>query len=314
MLYDSLRSARLSIDEFTRQRLGQGHETSEETLTDIFLTKVSPHLRYVQFNRNQESATGSDWLWWWTDDAGDWFGSLVQAKRLRRSPSSRYSIDVHYNDGKQIAALYEAARILSVVPLYCLYGGPPETRADLNCGSTHQATDCSRCASLGVGLVPALVAERPFTPQRSTDESARRVIAETICVEDLALPSSILCDPRLPDLNLQNVDLSLDVREFLTNSQSGAREVAKRVFDIVSRERSLHFSSSAAVMTRQILDFPPIFEQLPDDKGHFREPYFHHVLRGLRRTPPDYVRQLLDGKDIDCPMGLDLAGVAVFSL
>jgi len=32
---------------------------------------------------------------------------------------------------------------------------------------------------------------------------------------------------------------------------------------------------------------------LPPDKGHFSEPYFQHILRGLRTRVPDYVHDIL---------------------
>jgi len=63
-------------------------------------------------------------------------------------------------------------------------------------------------------------------------------------------------------------------------------------------------------LTEQISeDF--VFESLPADQGHLSAPYFIQILRGLRRTPPGYVLNVLNG---DSPVGLDttaLAGLVV---
>jgi hypothetical protein len=44
------------------------------------------------------------------------------------------------------------------------------------------------------------------------------------------------------------------------------------------------------------LDAPRrVLGQVPTDRGHFSEPYFEHVLRGLLSQPPWYLSVLLEG-------------------
>jgi hypothetical protein len=52
----------------------------------------------------------------------------------------------------------------------------------------------------------------------------------------------------------------------------------------------------AAPSTVIEIDAPrQVFRQVPTDRGHFAEPYFEHVLRGLLSRPPWYVAALLEG-------------------
>ena len=45
-----------------------------------------------------------------------------------------------------------------------------------------------------------------------------------------------------------------------------------------------------------VVDTPRrVFTQIPADRGHFSEPYFAHVLRGLLSEPPWYLSALLEG-------------------
>lgn len=51
-----------------------------------------------------------------------------------------------------------------------------------------------------------------------------------------------------------------------------------------------------------------VLTDLPGDEGHFAEPYFEHVLRGVRRRPPEYVAAALEGAPMD-DFAHDLEGV-----
>lgn len=51
-----------------------------------------------------------------------------------------------------------------------------------------------------------------------------------------------------------------------------------------------------------------VFVGLPEDVGHFSEPYFEHVLRDLRTQAPEYVSALQDGVRFD-EVGADLEGI-----
>jgi hypothetical protein len=52
-----------------------------------------------------------------------------------------------------------------------------------------------------------------------------------------------------------------------------------------------------------------VFTRLPGDTGHFGEPYFEHVLRGLRTQPPEYVEAALGGLPM-ADLGPQMEGIA----
>ena len=310
MLFDTFRQARTTVDSFTRQRIAQGHEPTELALTELFLSAICPPASYSQFTQRAESITGSDWVWWWTDGT-EWFGSLVQAKRLHRSTSG-YRIDIMYNNGLQKETLKDAARLLEVVPLYCIFAGPTDFRLDVNCGNTHVRENCLRCESLGVAVVPAIAAERPYVFSQTGDSAARKVLTVAACLEDLALPATPLGDSRVPDLNLNHQNLDPDVRAFLMQPQTGVRNVAKDIFKIVSELRSLQFSAATLDATLESGVEDAVFRVLPEDRGHFSESYFHHCLRGLRRRPPAYVDSILQGEEAKLPP--NVSGVTIIRM
>lgn len=68
----------------------------------------------------------------------------------------------------------------------------------------------------------------------------------------------------------------------------------------------LRAASDVVGPTSQIPD--RVFVDLPEDLGHFTEPYFEHVLRGLRTQAPEYVSALQEGVPFD-ELGADLEGV-----
>jgi hypothetical protein len=55
-----------------------------------------------------------------------------------------------------------------------------------------------------------------------------------------------------------------------------------------------HYSIDAA--ERVVTAPDPVSTDLPPDKGHFSEPCFQHILRGLRTRIPDYVHDVLAGQ------------------
>lgn len=109
-----------------------GHEPDEETLTWILCTataSASTRVIVRRFTRREENRhTGADWLWWWVGSLGS-FGSLVQAKRLKRHARG-VSFDYAYRPQassaspeppRQIDRLLSAAGILEVPAAYALY-------------------------------------------------------------------------------------------------------------------------------------------------------------------------------------------------
>jgi hypothetical protein len=91
----ALRAGRIAAERHMEQAENAGFPWKEETVTDLLLAEVATRLKVVPFTRSQEAQIGADWLWWWVDGAGEAFGMLVQAKRLRIDPS-RWRFDFDY--------------------------------------------------------------------------------------------------------------------------------------------------------------------------------------------------------------------------
>ena len=75
---------------------------------------------------------------------------------------------------------------------------------------------------------------------------------------------------------------------FLLNPQTGPRDVAKRICAQASRMRSGQFGLACAEKLR--VGGEQLFEVVPRDRGHFSEPRYEHVLRGLGRSLPQGLR------------------------
>lgn len=259
----------------------------EETVTDILLSAVRPHVKYATFNKNQEAQVGADWLWWWIDGVESTaFGMLVQAKRYSR-PRQSLELDIRVGEGRQLRALLETARDLEIAPVYALYLGevPPGGRAET------------------VSLYPALLARDHSATPRAAASAAMNW---SLPLEHLATPAAI---PRvIPGVFDGIQDRSL--REFLLADQRGAMNVARHVFERVADMRAGQFSSDEATLVD--IDAPVVFSDLPGDAGHFGLPYFQHILRGLRTRPPSYVMDFLADQDLPDEIGSRVGGIAVF--
>lgn len=251
----------------------------EETVTDLLLRAARPQVSYHPFHRWQEKRVGADWLWWWLDETGECFGMLVQAKRMHRH-GDRLEFDFRAGDGSQMTRLLAAADVLAVPAIYALYLGTPAWRAPVSCGARPHPQDCLRCRRATVSVLTGLQAQLASPSPR---DGAGTVLTSAVPLEDLADPRCGT-DP-IYDLNLR--DLDDELRAFMLQQQPGARRVARAVMAMVSASRLSQFS--AAVADRVELRSDTVFTTLPDDTGHFSRPYFPHVLRGLRRTPPDYL-------------------------
>ena len=121
-LLESFRRARRAAESHMRSNEDAGETWNETTITDIILQHARPFVKSAKFNQNQEGITGADWVWWWLDDAGEAFGMLVQAKRLRIG--TKWAIDFPYpGDWRQYKNLSATAAELDLAPTYALYLG-----------------------------------------------------------------------------------------------------------------------------------------------------------------------------------------------
>lgn len=152
------------------------------------------------------------------------------------------------------------------------------------CSEEH-TNDCERCRRVSVSLITALQAE--INSRGSLRDAATMAFNMSMPLEDFVNPA-VNAGP-VQDFSLGEVESGL--REFLLLEQTGARRVARELFRIVSADRAGHHSIDAA--ERVVTAADPGFTDLPPDKGHFSEPYFRHILRGLRTRVPDYVHDVL---------------------
>lgn len=83
------------------------------------------------------------------------------------------------------------------------------------------------------------------------------------------------------------------------------------MFEVVSRMRRGQFSAVAperpAISDEDVFVFPAT----PRDSGHFRTPYYSHILNGLRRRLPKYVEPVLNGALPPGSLSDRLAGMVV---
>lgn len=258
---------------------------AEETVTDVCVHKGHPTVQVSKFNKNQEGGgVGADYLWWWLDrSSGVCFGMLVQAKRLTHE-GTKWKLDIRHNNGKQYSDLLKTAARLEVPAMYGVYTGGPTFRAGLPCIHAKQP-ECVGCRRLAISMITAFQLSPIFSPA----DTAETLFDESISLEDLVDPRRSIGP--VNDLNLQGIPPG-DLRDFLLNPQVGPREVAKRIFRLVSHARLGAFSAPSA----QLIAVPgaPLFPDVPDDRGHFPASYFRHILQGLRHSPPRYVEELLE--------------------
>ncbi|MEV3972781.1 DUF6615 family protein [Streptomyces sp. NPDC050698] len=296
MTNTELRSAlvrgREAVDETVAFWLAVNSKREEETATARLCERSAPYLRPITFNRPQEARIGADWLWWFIDrDTDRCFGMLCQAKNLKKD-GKRWTIgfDQANKNGMQIKLLLSAADSLDVPATYVLYCGNEQYRAGLQC-RTHPASDCTICPRAGVSVLSALGAE--YLYDRDPTGCAVTAFQRSQPLEDLVAPKAP--DGAMWEVNFESC--TGDVQKFLNQPQYGAARVAKQLFDQVSALRSTvftkaHPSFELAVVPRG----NPVYDLLPADRGHFSRPYFRDVLRGLRRSVPQYVRDAEAGR------------------
>ncbi|MFD9444217.1 hypothetical protein ACFWBR_38035 [Streptomyces sp. NPDC060006] len=271
--------------------LGAGGMFLEVAATQVLLSTASPRVQFVEFTADHEKENGADWLWWWVDRDGTCYGLLVQAKILKVN-GRRWSVDFTYktrgDDRTQLSKLIRAANRFDVPAAYVLYCGDSQYRSTLNCDRTHDDIPCKERDRVGVSTVSALVAETAV----GLGGTSAGVMAfhDAIPVEDIASPDG-LDAPIVPLAR----GLDEDLERFLRQPQRGSRRVAKELLRPVQQIRNGQFAG-AAVMQRATPVTNALFQNVPNDFGHFSVPYLAHMLCGLRAEVPDYVRDVLEGR------------------
>jgi hypothetical protein len=116
---------------------------------------------------------------------------------------------------------------------------------------------------------------------------------------------------KIYDLNLRI--LNEELQKFLSWPQPLPLSIAKKIFAIVSRLRQARMSAVRTDLLACDAD-APMFPDMPADTGHFGVPYFDHVLRGLRLSPPPYVEQIASGRQPPAYLRQNLAGLVLIDV
>jgi len=247
-----------------------GSAWREETISELVWQAARPYVMYADFTRHQEAAVGADWLWWWVDHTGECFGMLVQAKRLH-CQGSNWTIDFRTNKSEQMRRLFRTANLFSVPAAYVLYMGSVDYRASFSCGPDHHAR-CEPCRKASVSVMAGLLASMTSPSPR---DGANEALNSSVPLENLADPGA---EPGpIYDLNLRNTDG--DLRTFLLERQSGAKRIARTMFDAVSNVRSGMLSQDVA--DHIDTDRDAVFCDVPLDSAHFGVSYFSHTKEKL---------------------------------
>lgn len=288
MIVERLQTARRSAVRHAAAAERAGFAAHEQALTEIVLTRAAPAVQVWTFSQREEATTGADWLWWWRG-GGEWFGALVQAKR-NKPVRSRPWYDFGYWTGsghRQVDRLLDTAKRLEVPAVYVLYNISPISP------SVPVSSPCCTMPSEGwrarlrVAVLPALMAQ---TLVGGNEDVAVQYARPLEC---LACPGPT---PRLvPSVRSGIADDEL--LQFLSaQSLSLPRLVARGLLAQLTHMRMGQFRQAPPDLGRPDFDvLDRVFTGLPMDAGHFAEPYFDHVLRGLRTRPPEYVAAALDG-------------------
>ena len=306
-LFRAMQRARRAARRHAIAATRAGFQAHEQALTEILLTRTAPPLAVVPFTQRQEAATGADWLWWWRGTAGEWFGALVQAKRNKpRLGGPWYDFGYASSNGaRQVESLLQSAAHLGVPAVYVLYNHPAVP--DWSC----LASPCcyvgreSWRTRLGVAVLPALLAGS-LAGFEEVAPCFSRPLECLACRVPLRGHTSWL-GPDIRDPQLQ---------AFLQEEPpaGGARQVARMLLAQLQDLRAQQFGvATQDVVHRPSVSPDAVFKELPDDRGHFGEPYFEHVLRGLRSRAPWYIEELVQGGLVD---GVaqelpDVAGVVI---
>lgn len=300
---------RLALDAYVRLSASQDHTWNEESATERLIMAAHPEVEYTTFSRAQEDVIGADWLWWFVDDSGEALGVLVQAKKLTVGARS-FSVDYKHpggkRKGKQMADLLAASDVFKVPAAYAVYCGDPAYRGGKRmCPATGRGDPCQRCERASVLFFPALAA------QELLDQAPSKAGAVTF---EKGVPLEDAMDPAVPAAAVEDAFRHVVGEEFaalLEDPQTGAREIAKRMFEIVKEVRG----QMALKFFKERIDLGPqaVIRSVFAGGERVGDPLlpYAHILRGLRRQLPTYVTEVLAGDLLPQEFAPYLAGLAV---
>jgi hypothetical protein len=309
---EAVARGRLALDAYVCQSTAQDHTWNEESATERLIMAAHPEVKYATFSRAQEAAIGADWLWWFVGDSGECFGVLVQAKKLTVGART-FAVDYKHPGGpaagKQLADLLAAANVFEVPAAYAVYCGDPAYRGgDRMCPAADRGDPCQRCERASVLIFPALAA------QELLGDAPSKAGAVTF---ERGVPLEDAIDPAVPGAAVEDVYRLVMGAEFaalLEDPQTGPREIAKRMFEMVKEVRG----QMALKFHKDRVDLGPdaVIRSVFAGGERIGDPLlpYAHILRGLRHRLPGYVTQVLAGGQLPDEYAPYLAGLAVIRL
>jgi hypothetical protein len=189
--------------------------------------------------------------------------------------------------------------------MFAVYTGGQLLRHDLPC-FRDKDPGCLSWRRMAISVISAY---QLWASWESPVDTAAMVLNDSIPLEDLVDPS--LVSGRVWDLNLPRIG-SAQLQSFLLDDQQGPREIAKRIFAAVARQRATSFS--AAIAEPMTITSEPIFPVVPQDAGHYPGSYYSHFLRGLRMNPPQYLRGIQEQRPTPPEVAARVAGVVLIDM
>jgi len=267
----------------------------EETLTWELLSAAvwrSSVITARRFTRHEESNyTGADWIWWWEGPPGEWFGCLVQAKRLtahRDGPRFDYSY-TPTRDGAmpQVDQLIAAADHLDIPAAYVLYWAPNVgSPGPWACGAIAPDFDAAAVTFIAAGVVHEWLA-MGYQPNLRLLHPLECLACDQRC--DAGSGAMSWYSHTLGDARLRSI--------LLARPDTAAKSAFRALFSSMAMLRNAQMSAPANLDTA--------------DTTHSGFPLTEHFVRGFRGAP-HYVEAILAGESPDLG-GLEehAAGVVV---
>ncbi len=298
---EGLREGRVAVARALAIGATTGPEPDEETLSWQLQANAgwaSELITVRRFTRHEENHyTGADWLWWWEGHDDEWFGCLVQAKRVKRTAAG-LSFGYDYRPAPstaipdpptQIGRLLDAADVLAVPAAYMLYRSPAFSYPSTwSCPTIEPGWETCAATFIAAAVVNEWLVFGT-SPRFEVARPVECLACDGGCGSDmarLAWYAQRLADPK--------------IREVLTSAPSTpARRAFRALFSEVVELRSSQLRAADPETT---------------DRLHSGFELGSHFSRGLRE-PPWYVRAVRTGDAVeDLAGGLDqVAGVVVVS-